>query len=265
MQIPKGQHKQAPLTLCWLLQHLPGRAAIGQQGTIGQALVRILGAVAVSSSCAVEASAGNCPREEDCESAAPLLGPGIAPGWAQMAEPQHVQTLTSTADFDPAPPEHAAGPQADNKTPRGADASSSAADGVRDAVGVHSPVSLADGMAGTQGESDAICAQSHAAGSAAAEPDTCVLFRPSAPQPEAAECSWIPMRHAPEAAEEQSFEGAALSQGQLGQADAGSLVGHAPAAIASGNASAHNSSPGFAVQFPALKQACIVLCAFPFV
>ena len=178
------------------MQHLPGRAAAGQTGSIGQALVCILGAAASSSS---SDSADISSNAEQAAFQATQLEtePGLDLQSALENLPSKYGQSGFGHSFSRFAQERKAGEEAQAKTPRGlrADGSSKAAQqegtgtGSQAAAstaesaaasGVNSPISLADGMADVCAEADADSAQSRAASEAPGEPDTCVLFRPLA-------------------------------------------------------------------------------------
>ena len=197
------------LSPCLLLQHLPGRTIAGQSGTIGQALVCILGAAATSSNGLADIgdSAGQAadqteaatnlhpdpedPASRDDGIRQPSLGQSVgrfvhegkASKHAHAEDPREHASCSSNAP-------HLDGIKVD--VPSSASIADSAA-----APGVHSPISLADGVADMHAEADADCAQSHAASHVRHEPDTCVLFRPPAQHAKAGGGSWVPGRHAP--------------------------------------------------------------------
>ena len=207
------RQKFAKLSVYFLLQHLPGRAAAGQAGTIGQALVCILGAAASSSNVADPADSSQSAGQDPDQAIQLRTEAG-----------QHFHTglenPSSTYDSDGQPwpgpghvfsrfaHERTAGEEARAKPFRELDTYGSSdavqqeatsteakvktADNVA-ADGVQSPISLADGLA----EADADCAQSQAASGVPGEPDTCILFRPQAVQAKADVTSSRPGKQAP--------------------------------------------------------------------
>ena len=179
-----------------MLQHLPGRAAAEQAGSIGQALVCILGAAASSSSsdsAGISSSAGQAPFQ-----ALQLeTEPGLDLQSALESLPSKYGHTGSGHSFSRFAPEHKAGKEAQAETPRefhadgiskavqqeATSTESQAAASIADSAatsGVHSPISLADGVADVCAEVDTDSVQSHAASKAPGEPNTCILFRPPA-------------------------------------------------------------------------------------
>ena len=200
-------------------QHLPGRAAAGQQGAISQALVCILGAAASHSSSAASSDA-LCIDQPPLRAASEQRA--AAGDSRSGADEFEMQTGAAAAALRLSPSrfaqEHRAGGAGGARTPRGADVANAAgqlygaavnaqalessADGVCNAGAqslVSSPVSLADGMADARSEHDAEHVHAHGASLVPLEPDTCVLFRPAAPSAAAMEGSWVPGNHGPEA------------------------------------------------------------------
>ena len=103
-------------------------------------------------------------------------------------------TSTADASADPASNGSSIGQQHSSRD--ASEVIAIAADGGGDGS-AQSPASLADGMVGTYGESNADKAHSHCVrGSAIDQPDVCVLFRPAAAQLQSEACSWIPAKHA---------------------------------------------------------------------
>lgn len=185
----------------------------------------ILGAAASSSSSAESA-------DTDAEQASgQASGLGLQPEAAssstlQLSRQSGHETMAELAPCQPFncfAHEHRAGQQGHAKTPRGFDAAGSSFAGQQQGnqastqsahgtteqfedAGVHSPVSLADGVACVHGEADADGAHLHATSMAPDEPDTCVLFRPAALHSKAHEDSWLPGKHALEVNVETSSE-----------------------------------------------------------
>ncbi len=194
------------LSACFLLQHLPGRTAAGQTGAIGQALVCILGAAATSS---VD-SAGSAGQAADQTEAAEDLHLDLQDA---VSEDDRVRQPILGHSFSRFAHEGEASKQPHAEDPREFDeygsndaaqlegisveihSSVSIADSAA-APGVHSPISLADGVADVHTEPDADCAQSHVASHAPNEPDTCVLFRAPVQHAKADAGGWAPGKHA---------------------------------------------------------------------
>ena len=178
----------------------------------------ILGAAASSSSSAESADTD----------AGQASGLGLQPEAAssstlQLSRQSGHETMAELAPCQPFncfAHEHRAGQQGHAKTPRGFDAAGSSFAGQQQGnqastqsahgtteqfadAGVHSPVSLADGVADAHEEADTDCAHLHPPSGA---PDTCVLFRPAGLHSKAHEDSWLPGKHASEVKSEASSE-----------------------------------------------------------
>ena len=156
----------------------------------------ILGAAASSSSIEsadISSSAGQAPFQAPRLETEPGLD--LQPALENLGS-KYGQS-GSAHSFSRFAHERKAGEEAQAKTPRGfgADGSSRATQQEAASIesqavasvaesaassGVHSPISLADGVANMCAEADADSAQTHAASRAPDEPDTCVLFRPPA-------------------------------------------------------------------------------------